>query len=142
MCLLIDAADLPSTDQMCERYPDTPVVIDHFARIGVDGQMRDSDISNLCRLARHKHTNVKISAFYALGHKKPPHDELIPMIKRLFEAFGPQRLMWASDSPYQIQGVNNYNASISLVRDRLDFISKEERDWLLRKTAERVFFYA
>ena len=40
MCLLIDAADLPSTDQMCERYPDTPVVIDHFARIGVDGQMR------------------------------------------------------------------------------------------------------
>ena len=64
------------------------------------------------------------------------------MIKRLFEAFGPQRLMWASDSPYQIQGVNNYNASISLVRDRLDFISKEERDWLLRKTAERVFFYA
>ena len=87
MCLLINAADLPSTDQMCERHPETPVVIDHFARIGVDGQMRDSDISSLCRLARHKHTSVKISAFYALGQKKPSHDELIPMIKRLFEAF-------------------------------------------------------
>ena len=142
MCLLINAADLPATDQMCERHPDTPVVIDHFARIGVDGQMRDSDISNLCRLARHQHTSIKISAYYALGQKKPPHDELIPMIKRLYETFGPQRLMWASDSPYQIQGVNTYKASISLVRDRLDFISKEDRDWLLRKTAERVFFYA
>jgi L-fuconolactonase len=140
--LLIDAADLPSIDQMCARHPDTPVVIDHFARIGVDGQMRDSDIASLCQLARHKQTSIKISAYYALGQKKPPHDELIPMIKRLFEAFGPRRLMWASDSPYQIQGVNNYKASISLVRDRLDFVSKEDREWLLCKTAEKVFFYA
>lgn len=142
MCLLIDAAELPYTDRICERNPDTPVVIDHFARIGVDGQMRGSDIANLCRLARHKHTSIKISAFYALGQKKPPHDELIPMINRLFETFGPQRLMWASDSPYQVQGVNTYKASISLVRDRLDFTSKEDREWLLRKTAEKVFFYA
>lgn len=142
MCLLINAEDLPAADAMCERHPETPVVIDHFARIGVDGQMRDSDIANLCRLARHRQTSVKISAFYALGQKKPPHNELIPMIKRLFECFGPHRLMWASDSPYQIQGENTYQASIKLVRDRLDFISKEDRDWLLRKTAEKVFFYA
>ncbi|HEY0981963.1 amidohydrolase family protein, partial [Schlesneria sp.] len=142
MCLLIDASDLPATDRMCEQHPDTPVVIDHFARIGVDGQVRDADVANLSRLARHKNCHVKISAFYALGKKKPPHDELIPMIKRLYEAFGPQRLMWASDSPYQIEGENNYKASISLVRDRLSFTSKEDREWLLRKTAEKVFFYA
>ena len=142
MCLLINPSDLPATDKMCEQYPDTPVVIDHFARIGADGEMRDSDIASLCRLARHKHTSVKVSAFYALGKKKPPHDELIPMIKRLYETFGPERLMWASDSPYQLGGGNTYKASISLVRDRIDFLSKEDREWLLRKTAERVFFDA
>lgn len=141
MCLLINASDLAATDAMCERHPDTPVVIDHFARIGVDGEMRDSDIKALCKLARHKHTSVKISAYYALGQKKPPHDELIPMIKRLLDCFGPQRLMWASDSPYQIQGANNYKASISLVRDRMDFLSKTDREWLLAKTAEKVFFF-
>lgn len=64
------------------------------------------------------------------------------MIKRLYEAFGPQRLMWASDSPYQLQGGNNYRASISLIRDKLDFISAEDRQWLLAKTAERVFFFS
>lgn len=142
MCCLINPDNLPGVDKMCEQFPDTPVVIDHFARIGVDGQMRDEEIKLLCRLARHKHTSVKLSAYYALGQKKPPHLELIPMIKRLFEVFGPQRLMWASDSPYQIQGVNNYKASISLVRDRLDFVTAEERQWLLSKTAEKVFFYA
>lgn len=142
MCCLINAEQLPGVDAMCEKYPYTPCVIDHFARIGVDGQMRDEDLKKLTRLARHKHNSVKISAYYALGQKKPPHLELIPMIKRLYEAFGPERLMWASDSPYQVQGDNNYKASISLVRDKLDFVSVDAKQWLLRKTAERVFFYS
>ena len=83
---------------------------------------------------------MKISAFYALGKKKPPHDELAPMVRRLLDAFGPKRLMWASDSPYQLQGENTYKASIAFVRDRLDFLSKTDREWLLAKTAEAVYF--
>ena len=142
MCLLINPSDLAGTDAMCEKHPETPVVIDHFARIGADGEIRDADVKALCRLARHKHTHVKVSAFYALGKKKPPHDELAPMIRTLLEAFGPKRLMWASDAPYQVQGVNTYKASICLVRDRMDFLSKEDREWLLAKTAEAVFFSA
>lgn len=142
MCLLINPSDLPATEAMCTKHPDTPVVIDHFARIGADGEMRDADITALCRLARFKHTTVKISAYYALGKKKPPHDELVPMIRRLLDSYGPERLMWASDAPYQIQGENNYKASISLVRDRMDFLSASDRAWLLGKTAEKVFFYA
>ena len=142
MCLLINPADLPATDAMCETHPDTPVVIDHFARIGADGEIRDADVEALCRLARHKHAHVKISAYYALGKKKSPHDELVPMVRRLLDAFGPRRLMWASDAPYQVQGVNTYKASISLVRDRMDFLSKPDREWLLGKTGEAVFFYA
>lgn len=142
MCLLINPADLAATDAMCAKHPETPVVIDHFARIGADGEFREADVKALCNLARHKKTHVKISAYYALGKKKPPHDELVPMIKKLLEAFGPERLMWASDSPYQIQGVNSYKASISLVRDRMDFLTKQAREWLLAKTAEKVFFHA
>jgi predicted TIM-barrel fold metal-dependent hydrolase len=140
MCLLINPADLPATDAMCAKHPDTPVVIDHFARIGADGEIRDTDVKALCKLARHKHTFIKVSAFYALGKKKPPHDELAPMVRSLLDAFGPKRLMWASDSPYQVQGVNTYKASIGFVRDRLDFLSKQDREWLLAKTAESVYF--
>jgi predicted TIM-barrel fold metal-dependent hydrolase len=142
MCCLINAADLARVDKMCQDNPDTPVVIDHFARIGIDGEMRDKDIQALCDLAKHKHTSVKVSAYYALGKKKTPHLELGPMIKRLLAAFGRERLMWASDSPYQIEPPNTYADSIALIRDRLDFLNDEDRQWLLRKTAEKVFFYA
>ena len=52
---------------MCERFPATPVVIDHFARIGVPGTVSEEDLQALVTLARHPHVCVKLSAFYALG---------------------------------------------------------------------------
>ncbi len=140
MCCLINPADLPDVDKMCQQFPDTKVVIDHFARVGVDGTIHESDLKNLCSLSRHPNTYVKISAYYALGKKTAPYDDLRPMIRRLYDTFGPSRLMWASDSPYQMVGEDNsYAASIALIRDRMDF-SKEDREWLLRKTAEKVYF--
>ncbi len=48
------------------------------------------------------------------------------MIRRVRDAYGAQRLMWASDCPYQVQGEHRYEPSIALVRDRLDFLSDEE----------------
>jgi predicted TIM-barrel fold metal-dependent hydrolase len=139
MCHLINPDALPAVDRMCEGFPDTPVVIDHFARVGVDGQIREADVDALCRLARHKNTAVKLSAFYALGRKEPPYLDLVPMIRRLLDAYGPQRLMWATDCPFQVVA-QTYSQSIELVRDRCDFLSKEDREWILRRTAERVFF--
>ena len=141
MCCLIDAADLPAVNRMCKKHAETPVVIDHFARVGVDGKIRDRDVKRLCNLAKHKHVSLKISAYYALGKKTPPYLDLLPMIRRVYEAFGAKRLMWASDCPYQLGGTNTYGASIDLVRNQLDFVSKTDREWLLRKTAEKVYFF-
>lgn len=141
MCHLINPNSLPAVDRMCRRFPDTPVVIDHFARIGVSGTINDDELKSLCDLARHKQVKVKVSAFYALGKKKPPYTDLLPMIRRLLDAYGPERLMWATDCPYQVQDEHTYKASIELVRDHLK-LSPGDRDWLLRKTAESVFFTA
>jgi predicted TIM-barrel fold metal-dependent hydrolase len=140
MCCLIDATDIPQVAAMAAKYPYTPVVIDHFARIGVDGTIRDADVDSLCELAKRKTVHVKLSAYYALGKKQPPHEELLPMIRRVLDAFGPERCMWASDAPYQVGHPNNYQASIELIRDRLTGVSDGDREWLLKKTAEKVFF--
>ncbi|MGI8981716.1 MAG: amidohydrolase family protein [Pirellulaceae bacterium] len=142
MACLIDAKDLPGVDAMCKKNPGTTVVIDHFARIGVDGTVHEEDLKQLCALAKHKKTYVKLSAYYALGKKKPPYLDLAPMIRGLLDAFTPDRCMWASDAPYQTQGDNTYQASIELIRDKLDFLSAGDKDKLLTKTAEGVYFTA
>lgn len=138
--MLINPENLPQVDAMCRRFPDTPVVIDHFARVGVDGKIRESDLKQLCGLSRHKHVHVKVSAYYALGKKQPPYLDLVPMIRRVVDSYGPERLMWGSDSPYQVVGDHTYKASLELVTKHLDFLSAGDRDCLLRKTAEKVYF--
>jgi predicted TIM-barrel fold metal-dependent hydrolase len=139
MCLLIDPEALPAVRRRCENFPDTPVVIDHLARVGMAGPVTENDMQALCALARYPRVKVKVSAFYALGKKKPPHLDLAPLIKRVHEAFGPKRLMWASDCPFQVQS-ETYADSISLLRDRLDFLSPADKEWMLRRTAEETFF--
>jgi predicted TIM-barrel fold metal-dependent hydrolase len=140
MCPLIGPDALESVDRMCARYPDTPVVIDHFARIGAGGVIRDSDVKKLCGLAAHKNVHVKVSAFYALGQKRAPYTDLVPMIRSLVESYGPQRLMWASDSPFQVEDGHRYQSSIALVQEHLPFLSNADREWLLGRTAGAVFF--
>ena len=47
--------------------------------------------------------------------------------------------MWASDCPFQVVD-HTYEDSIGLIRDRLDFLSAEDKELILRKTAEDFFF--
>jgi hypothetical protein len=56
--------------------------------------------------------------------------------------------MWATDSPYQAYPpgypagemvLGSYEASLALVRDDV-VMTDEQREWMLRKTAEKVYF--
>jgi predicted TIM-barrel fold metal-dependent hydrolase len=140
VCPLINPSDIPHVDALCKKFPGTKVVVDHFARVGITGQVVPQELDALCGLAKYPDVHVKTSAFYALGKKQPPYTDLIPMIRRVLDAFGPQRLMWASDCPYQVQGRHDYDSSIGLIRDRIDFLSAGDKEWMLKKTAERIFF--
>lgn len=138
---LIDPGGFPEVDRMCRRFPETRVIIDHLGRIGAgpDGAIRDADVEALCALARHANVFVKVGAFYALGKKAPPYLDLVPLIRRVVAAFGPRRCLWESDCPFQVVR-DRYIDSVALVRDHLDFLSRDDRDWLLFRTAERLLF--
>ena len=116
------------------------MIIDHFARIGVSGRIEQDRLDQLCRVSRHPNTNVKTSAFYALGKKKAPYLDLLPMIKKVVDAFGAERLMWASDCPFQVESPHNYQSSIDLIVKHANFLSEKDKVSILKSTAERLFF--
>ena len=140
ICLLINPDTLAAVNKMCLKYPKTPVVIDHFARIGMNGIITRKELDELLHLSVHPHLSLKTSAFYALGEKTPPYTDLGRMIRECRDYFGAQRLMWASDCPFQVGAGHTYHDSIALIRERLDFLTTSDKEWMLRKTAERVFF--
>jgi predicted TIM-barrel fold metal-dependent hydrolase len=125
MCPLIGPDALPSVDRMCSKHPDTPVVIDHLARIGAGGVIREADVAALCALAKHRTVKVKVSAFYALGRKQPPYSDLAPLIRRVYDAYGARRLMWASHCPFQVQNGQRYKRSIALIQEGMPFLRRK-----------------
>jgi predicted TIM-barrel fold metal-dependent hydrolase len=136
---LVNPNGFAEIDRMCAKYPETPVIIDHLGRVGIDGTIRAAELEALCTLAKHPNVNIKVGAFYALGAKKVPYDDLGPMIKRVVAAYGAKRCLWETDCPFQIDHAR-YVDSLNLIKNRLEFLSDEDRSWLLGKTAERVLF--
>ena len=138
ICPLTHPDGVSDLDRMCSEHPDTTVVVDHMSRIGELNPIDDDEIDRLCALARHPNVNVKVSRLHALGAKSPPHDDLVPMIERVIDAFGPGRVMWGSDAPYQVV-TESYSDSVRLVRDRLG-LSESDRQSVMHDTAARLFF--
>jgi predicted TIM-barrel fold metal-dependent hydrolase len=130
---------LPEVDRMCTKHPDTPVIVDHTCGIGASGKIEDDEVAAFLRLARHRRVMVKIGAFYAFGAKRAPYTDLLPLIRRVVTAFGPERCMWESDSPFQVQKPHTYAASIALIRDHADFLSSTDKEQILFGTAHRFF---
>jgi predicted TIM-barrel fold metal-dependent hydrolase len=139
MSCLIAPDALPELERMCKKYPDTPVIIDHLCRIGLNGTIDDKDVNALCAMAKHERVLVKVGAFYALGKKQAPYTDLGPLIQKVVKAFGAKRCMWESDCPFQVSDGHKYQDSIDLVRKRLDFLTDGDREWLLGRTAEGFF---
>lgn len=140
VCPLINPQDIQHVDRLCTQFPKTRVVVDHFARIGISGTVEQDHLEQLCKLARHPNVYLKTSAFYALGKKKAPYHDLKPMIKRVLSAYGADRLMWATDCPYQVQGEHTYKASLDLILQDSEILSDQDKQFILRDTAEKVFF--
>ena len=110
-----------------------------MSELGVSGKIEEDAVTALCQMARHKRVMLKIGAFYALGAKREPYTGLLPLIRRVVTAFGPERCMWESDCPFQVQKPHSYAASVALIRDHADFLSASDKEHVLFGTANRFF---
>ena len=140
LSFLCGADDLPEIDRMCARHGDAPVIIDHLARLGPATGATPDDVAALCALARYPRAMVKVSAFAALSLDGTPYLDMLPIVRRVLDAFGPERCMWASDSPLQTVAPHSYATSVGLLAEHADFLSKDDLAHLLHGTAERVFW--
>ena len=140
---LAGPGDLPEIDRMCERFPETPVIIDHVGGVRVrNGVLPEEPLEVLCRLARHPGVKVKVGPIHALGSGEAPFEDVLPLIRRVVDAFGPDRCLWESDSGGPIQMVDperDFVAAVDLIREA-EFLSPADRAWILGGTADAFFF--
>jgi predicted TIM-barrel fold metal-dependent hydrolase len=127
---------MPDVAALLDKTPDLTTVIDHMADCPVD---QPAELEKLIALHRFPNVYVKISHTWSLSKQAYPWRDTWDHIKRLHAAFGPQRLMWATDWPIIENSKATYAQALTLVRDDLPFLNAEDKSWMLSKTIERVW---
>jgi len=118
------------------RHPGLRLVLDHMARpAGARGPAAFADLDRLLALARHDNVSVKVSAVPCYSAEPYPFTDVQPYLRRIYEAFGARRLLWGSDLT---RLPVPYRDCLDLFRVALDFLSAEDRAWILGRAAAEV----
>ena len=135
MTVLAPVTRMPDAAALCEKFPNLTVVIDHMADSPIN---RPAELDKLLALSRYPKVFVKISHTWSLSREGFPFRDTFAQVKRLYDKFGPQRLMWGTDWPIVNRNAS-YVQALSVVRDHMDFLSVNDKEWILSKTIERVW---
>jgi len=99
-------------------------------------------LAKLLDLARYPRVYVKISDLWVVvATAVIPISTRQQQLQRVHAAFGAKRLMWDTNWPVSLQQLP-YARIVELYRDRLHFLSAEDREQILYKTVQRVWPFA
>jgi len=81
---------------LAREYADYPVLIDHLAEphLGTPEEYRD-----VLRMGTLPNVTMKLSGLTHFSKEPEPHDDARDLVRRVADAFGPERLAWSSGSP-------------------------------------------
>jgi predicted TIM-barrel fold metal-dependent hydrolase len=77
---------------------------------------------------------MKVSGLPVSSQQPYPYRDVWPIVRLCLEYFGRERLLWATDFPWITQQCG-YDACLKIFTQHMDFLSDEDRTWLLGKTA-------
>lgn len=110
---------------------------DELGRPRIATELPPPTLPVLRRLARFPRVRVMLSGAYAFSRRPSPYEDVAPVAAAVAEAYGPQRLLWASDWPW-IAEVPGYDACLEQVDRLLPGLTSAERDRVLGGTAAEL----
>lgn len=138
MTVLAPISRMEAIGKLADRCPDLTIVIDHMADCPVD---QPEELEKLIALKRHPKLFVKISHTWQVSKQPYPWLDAQDLVKRLHAAFGPERLMWATDWPVSLPHAT-YEQTLRVVRDDMPFLNADDKHWMLSKSIERVWKFS
>jgi predicted TIM-barrel fold metal-dependent hydrolase len=140
---------LPTADAVAARLPDLRIVLNHtgFTQSGIgrdqhgrpriDSAVPQPHEAQMLALSRHPNVCVILSGAYGFSHLEYPYPDVAEVVRRVADAFGIERLAWASDFPWIVERPG-YRACLELVDHHLPGLSPAERSALLGDNIRRI----
>src|SRR5690606_11200544 len=92
---------------------------------------------DLVDLARYSNVYVKACKAPDRSTEAYPFADVHPVLMRLVDAYGAERLMWASDASELLAENRTYSEALRLWQEALP-LTEDQKDWLLGRTAATV----
>jgi L-fuconolactonase len=116
--------------EIATRHPGLRLTLDHLA-IQSD-KLKDADafrdLDNVLALARHANVAVKITALPCYTVESYPYRGLHPYLRRVYDAFGPQRMFWGSDLS-RLRG--SYRQCVTMLTEEMPWLSHADLEWIM-----------
>lgn len=121
------------------KFDSVQFIIDHVG-MGVDRaalpNQLQTTIEQLLKYAQYPNVAVKWGHAPRLSREPFPYRDLLAQLRRVIDAFGVNRLMWASDFTVTADH-HTYGESLFCIRGA-DILSESEKEWLLGKTVRAI----
>lgn len=130
--MFLTAGTLPLFAPIAERHPQLTLIIDHMGLSSqvVKEQKVASAINQAAALARYPNVSVKVSAAPAYSERGYPFSDMTDYIKRLVDAYGPQRCYWGTDVTNGMAKAS-YRQRLAHFTEELKFLSEDDKDWIM-----------
>lgn len=134
---------LPRLAKMVEAHPDVPVIIDHFSQVDLGADDPDPDFRRLLEMARFPNIWVKVSELSSVSKSKQyPFPDAYPYVKRVYETFGPDRLLFGTGYPGSARAAYKrptLGEEIALIREKIPCFMPEDAAKILGGNAARLW---
>ena len=124
--LFLAPHQLPQAGDMAARFPGVNIVIDHMGMIDISRPASEG-IDLLTALAKYPNVYARTSLHNPSKTKDLPFRDVWPYLRKLYDAFGPRRLVYA----------NFYE--LLIMKEMIPFFTAEDKEWILGKTAHRLY---
>lgn len=137
--ILVYPYQLLAALEFARKLPDQKLVIDHMAKPYIKDQYIDGWSALMKEIATYPHVYCKISGIITeAAWNQWTYDQIEPYLDVVFEAFGPDRVMYGSDWPVCLVA-GTYADVIGVVDRYTKTFSKEDKDKLFGLNG-RVFY--
>ena len=139
---LVGTASLETIDKLATEIPNLKIIIDHCAGYSADGKAVDEKWQrNVEAAAKHENVYCKFSGMLEHAKQKPAPEDVEyyqPMLDVLWESFGSERLIHASNWPVVRNG-GDYEQHLELCYAYLRPKGKEAMERVFWKNAAKVY---
>ncbi len=138
--ILVFERQFPAVLAFLEQCPDQPFVLDHIGKPEISGSPSRTWTEGIQVMAGHPNVYCKVSGMVTEADwSNWSTDDFKPYLDVVFEAFGPERLMYGSDWPVCLLAADNYQQVIGLVEYYIADYSAPEKAAFFGGNAERFY---